>query len=58
MAIRHLKQKYLIKEQFLEENELITSDFFFQEFQISRFFNGDLSCLDSFKYRKCMMERS
>ena len=29
MAIRHLKHKYLIKEQFLEENELITSDFSF-----------------------------
>ena len=31
MAIRHLKHEYLIKKQFLEENELITSDFFFFE---------------------------
>ena len=29
MAIRHLKHEYLIKKQFLEENELITSDFSF-----------------------------
>ena len=38
MAIRHLKHNYLIKEQFLEENELITSDFLSREFQISRVF--------------------
>ena len=31
MAIRHLKHKYLIKEQFLEENELITLDFSFSK---------------------------
>ena len=59
MAIRHLKHRYLIKKQFLEEKWLITSDFFlFQEFQISHLFDGDFSCLDSFKYPKCMMERS
>ena len=28
-GIRHLKHRYLIKRQFLEENELITSDFSF-----------------------------
>ena len=28
MAIRHLKHRYLIKEQFLEEHELNTSEFF------------------------------
>ena len=28
MAIRHLKHRYLIKKQFLEEKWLITSDFF------------------------------
>ena len=59
MDIRYLKHEYLIKKQFLEENELNTSEFFlFREFQISRFFDGDSSCLDLFKYPKCMMERS
>ena len=60
MAIHHPKREYLIKKQFLEENELNTSEFFFlfREFQISRFFDGDSSCLDLFKYPKCMMERS
>ena len=58
MAIRHLKHRYLIKEQFLEENELNTSDFLSREFQISRFFDEDFSRSDLFKYPKCMMEKS
>ena len=33
MALRHLKHRYLIKEQFLEEKWLITSDFFFESFK-------------------------
>ena len=66
MAIRHLKQKYLIKEQFLEKNELITSDFSFSRIsdflllwwgfllfgfiQISQMHDGNIIILFPFLY--------
>ena len=54
MTIRHPKHEYLIKKQIFEEIWLITSNFFFREFQISRFFDEDFSCLDLFKYPECI----